>query len=529
MIPRLHLVGLVVAALAAPARADHGNTSKASVGSTSTAGTDAPGNTDAPGDHDARRDNYDLTDIDDGEHHLVTAAAWAAIELMIPAWYYWHTQDEQEVDWTEPSLKDKLTLHSVRFDTNPFHVNAIRHPLAGVGDYQIARSNGFSALGSMVFAYLAGVVWEVGVEYHEDPAINDLIMNGAGGIAIGEPFYQVGQLWRGGDQSVADRVRSAAFSPFAATQDLWRSHRAQRRRPAWADFAITAGAVSHQLDDGAYRGELSLGIDIDVVRHAGFVNPGAHSGPISPGAWSRLAGGIRLGDFGRGDQPVATSFRSQTSIAGTYEQDDAGNGKLLALGTAFTYRREQLAHEWDHLAIAHLLGPQLQLSRRAGQTELRWDVAAYGDFGLVDAHVFGPVSPLPPPPPYLSTLQVQGYYDAGGVSIQSRLRADHGPWHADLEVTGHQLWSLDFADRVQQTADSSRTAAEAAAVSSGGIPSTPHGVSDLRIYSHAELGVRHGPWGLAATADTAYRRGSWRDLERTTTDWMAGVLATANF
>jgi hypothetical protein len=130
---------------------------------------------------------------------------------------------------------------------------------------------------------------------------------------------------------------------------------------------------------------------------------------------------------------------------------------------------------------------------------------------------------LPAAPPYLSTLQVQGYYNAAGASIESRVRADRGAWHADLELTGHRLWSLDFADRVQPSA------APISRVSSTVIPEAPHGVSDLRIYGHVELGVRRGTWGVAATAFAAYRNGSWRDLERTTADWMLGALATANY
>lgn len=500
---RLHLVGLIATVLATglatPARADRG-----------------PGSVDAD----------DAGDIDDDGRHFLTAAGWAALELAIPAWYYWHTQDEQEVDWTRPSWKDKLTLHSLRFDTNPFHVNAIRHPLTGVGDYQIARSNGFSPLESTLFAYLAGALWEFCIEYYEDPSINDLIMNGAGGLAIGEPFYQIGQLWRGGELTAADRLRTAAFSPFAATQDLWRSHRAWHRRRAWSDFAFTAGPISHRLDGGGYRDELALGLDVDVVRHAGFVLPGARDGRIATGAWSRVALGVRFGDTPAGEQPVATTVRTRTAIAGTYRQDDDGNGRLVALGTAFTYRRDRLAAESDHVAIAHLIGPQLQLSRRTASGELRWDLAGYVDFGLIDAHVFGPVSPLSPPPPYLSTLQVAGYYDGAGASIESRVRGDRGPWHAEVEIGGHRLWSLDFADRVQPIADASRTRAPAAATEL--IPATPHGVSDLRLYGHAQLGVRTGPWGIAATADGAYRRGSWSDLTRATGDWSVGVLATAN-
>jgi hypothetical protein len=504
---RLPLVGLVVVALAVPASADHGDTPS------------------DPAEPASTGDVPDVPDVDDDSLYFLTAAAWATIVMAVPGWYYWHTQSAQEVDWTWPSWSDKLTLHSIRFDTNPFHVNAIRHPLAGIGDYQIARTNGFGLLGSTVLAYLAGAVWEFFVEYYEDPSLNDLIMNGAGGLAIGEPLYQIGQLWRGGELSPSDRIRTAAFSPFAAAQDLWRPHRAWQRRRAFRDLALFAGAAHHRIDDGTERRELVVGLDIDVVRHAGFVVPGAHDGWIAPGAWSRLALGLSLMDLGAGNQPAATSFRTRTALAGRYTQDDAGNGRLFALGAAFTYRRDRLAHAWDRVVIAELFGPQLQLSKRNHQTELRWDLAAYADFGMIEAHVFRPVSPLPRPPPYLSTLQVQGYYDAGGVTVESRMRVAHGMWHVDLELAGHELWSLDFADRVQQTADLSRIAA----LTRQGIPPTPHGVSDLRIYGHAELGARQGPWGVAATADAAYRSGRWQDLERTTHDWTLGVLATANF
>jgi hypothetical protein len=520
MTRRLHLAGLIATALAMPAHAEPGATA-------ATGGRVGPAATGAIHADDAD-DADDTADIDDDGPHVVSAAVWAGLELAIPAWYYWHTQHEQEVDWTHPSWKDKLTLRSVRFDTNPFHVNAIRHPLAGVGDYQIARSNGFGVLGATAFAYLTGAIWEFTVEYNEDPSLNDLIMNGAGGLAIGEPLYQIGQLWRGGELSIADRLRTAAFSPFAATQDVWRGHRTWLRRRAWSDFAFSAGPVTHRLDDGGTRHEVAIGVDIDVVRHRGFVTPGAHDGRIAPGAWSRVALSGRLGDLGESPQLIATTFRSRTSLAGVYRQDEAGDGALLALGTGFSYRRDRLANELDHVAIAQLVGPQLQLSRRDGETELRWDVAAYADFGLIDAHVFGPVSPLPPPPPYLSTLQVEGYYDGAGGSLETRVRADRGLWHAELELTGHRLWSLDFADRVQQTAGASRTAAVAPATATTAIPAAPHGVSDVRAYGHAQLGVRAGVWGVAATLDAAYRRGTWRDLERSTSDWTLGVLATAN-
>src|SRR5437762_6683164 len=88
------LLATVVATLVAtPARADRGSSE---AGSGNSADIDD-----------------DAGDIDDDGRHVAVAAGWAALELAIPAWYYWRTQDAQEVDWTRPSWKDKLTLHSV--------------------------------------------------------------------------------------------------------------------------------------------------------------------------------------------------------------------------------------------------------------------------------------------------------------------------------------------------------------------------------------------------------------------------------
>ncbi len=547
MIKRLHLVGLTVAALAAPAWAGEDTErhdpdvrtaavlslrmrspsltapllalrtpSRPEPSSTWPIAPRAPGATRA-----APVLRAPARETDDDELHVGAALTWAGIELAIPGWYYWHTKDEQKVDWADPSWADKLTLRAVRFDTNAFHVNAIRHPLAGTGDYQIARSNGFGMLGSTLFAYLAGAFWELCVEYREDPSANDLIMNGAGGLAIGEPFYQIGQLWRGSHPSLADRLRTAAFSPFAAAQDVWRPRRLQPPRLAWSDFAFRAGVVHHRLDAGGARDELAVAADIEAVRHAGYVTPGAHEGRLAPGAWSRIALGARLADRD-GFQPVTTSARTRTSIAGVYRQRDDGDGALLAIGPQFTYRRERLETRSDHLAIAHLLGPQLQLSRRRGDLALRWDTSAYVDFGLVDAHVFAPGA-LPRPPPFFSTLQAQGYYSGGGASLETRLRADRGIWHAELELTAHQLYSLDFADRVP-TPELSRTAETATPP----LPPAPHGVSDLRAYGHAQLGLGDGRFGLAATLDAAYRLGRWRDRSHATSDWSVGLVATAN-
>ena len=90
------------------------------------------------------------------------AALEAALVLAIPAS---STGDHgAPVDFGPPTtglehLAPKLfSLDKVRFDSNPFGVNAFRHPIVGcVSDYHIG-SNGFSLSDSTLIAF-DGVFW----------------------------------------------------------------------------------------------------------------------------------------------------------------------------------------------------------------------------------------------------------------------------------------------------------------------------------------------------------------------------------
>ena len=448
---------------------------------------------DAPGPPSVRTDDESV--------HVGTLLWQAGIVFLIPTAWYWNTQSHQAVDWTLDwnwsSWKAKLTFDKVRFDTNPIYVNAIRHPLAGVLDYHIARTSGLGMLGSTTVAFIAGVAWEYLVEYREDPSINDMIFNANGGVAIGEPLWQFGQLWRGGVLSFGDRARTAAFSPFDALDDtLHVPHRWHRPR-AWRSIEATAGFDTRRFGDGVHD-ERAFAVDLDLVSDRNYLRPGARSGTSPPGTWSRLRWALRLSDRGR-----STFLHSHTSFYGRYAQDDHGNGRFLGLGTAFTYRKDMLMEEWDHLGIAHLLGPQVQLSRRTPSYQVRWDASAYADFALVTAHVFGPDPPFPRPPPFLSALQAEGYYDASGVSAFTRLRIDRGPWKLDAELDGHRWWQITGADRVVVARSIDPT-----------IAAPPSGVSDWRLFWRSALTYQPGMWGISATADGAYRRGIWGGRSR---------------
>jgi hypothetical protein len=455
----------------------------------------------------------------DDDVHVGAIALESALVLAVPTAYYWDTKEHQAIDWTLDwdweSWKSKLlSTEKLKFDTNPFHVNALRHPLVGVLDYQIARTNGLDAISSMGFAYASGVLWEFLIEFRENPSINDMIANGAGGIAIGEPLYQIAQLWRGPAPSVLDRAHTAIFSPWDAVHDTYRSPRARSFR-AWRSITLGAGSVV-RWSNGSVARELALDADFDVVAHPAFVTAGERSGPISAGAWSRLHVGASIGD---GESTISQTFlHSRTTFAGSYQQSKTGTGRLAAIGTGFTYRYDRLAGDRDRLGIFHLAGPQLQLTFRRPSRALWIDFASYGDFALVDPIALGPVNEFPRPPPYFTSVQADGYYYGAGFSASLRVRAATGPWHLDTELAAHQFWQID-----------GHTLHNAELADGPTSELTATGMEDLRVFGRVKVGYRPSRWGLAATADAAYRRGESRARTRTLEDIAIGLVLELDY
>jgi hypothetical protein len=380
--------------------------------------------------------------------------------------------------------------------------------------YHIGRTNNFGMLGSTVLSAVNGMIWEYLIEYREYPSINDLIINAVTGLQIGEPLWQIGQLWRGGVLTVGDRVKTTLFSPLDGVHDVFRLRPARWWRPrAWRSMVLEVGGGRRQLDDDRTHSEAAIVGDIDLVSDRRYVSPGSQRGAIKPGSWSRIRGGLRIGDLDADTEVTGVQLQSRTAIVGTYRQDDDGDGTFAALGTAFTYRRDRLSDTWDHVAIAHLAGPQFQWSRRRPAFALRFDAAAYGDFGFVDAHVFGSANPFPRPPPYVTALQSEGYYHAVGVSGVARVRVDLPAWSFDAEIDGHKLWQIDGIQRVGSD-ELLRTR----------VPVTAHDVTDTRVYWRTQLGYRHGSLGIAATTDGSVRRGEWMTSRRSTSELAFGVL-----
>lgn len=360
---------------------------------------------------------------DDAPPRFTVAFVESAIAFAIPTVVYAvdHSQDDIDLDWDWPSWRDKLTGEAIRFDTNAFNTNATNHPLFSVINYHIGRTNNFGMAGSTLLCIENIVLWEFFVEFAEYPSVNDLIINAVTGVEIGEPLYQIGQLWRGGTVTVGDRLRTAVFSPIDAMHDLApRKYPRWWRREAWRSIVLEVGGTRRITANAHDLHEAVLTADIDIVSHRHFLEPGPQLGHIKPGAWSRFRAQMRFGDTNDSSSLSAVRLQTRTAFGGRYRQDESGNGLYFGAGGGFTYRQEMMPAQRDRVALAHLIGPQLQLSRRTPELAVRLDLAGYADFGFMDAHALE-ANPFPPPPPYFNKLQVERLLRRGRYQRQRAL------------------------------------------------------------------------------------------------------------
>ncbi len=425
----------------------------------------------------------------------------------VGAVWYWVNVDFQKEDWELrwdwESWKSKLfSIDTWRFDTNEFYTNAVRHPFAGVLNYQIGRTNGLGMLGSTLLNFVAATSWEYLVEFKEYPSINDIIVNTSAGLAIGEPLFQIGRFGRGHGGSYANRTLASSVDPFDWLHSWVVGASQSSPDRAWYRLGFSAGVGSMRIDHES-RNEGEVALDLELVTQPYYGRAGTYNGWTEAGAWNRVTADVHLDDPA-GDAGLAPGIfvRTQTSIFGHYSQDvhqdgDGlhGSSRFFGLATAFLYDRRRLNGEWDRLGVSHLAGPRLELVLYGAGMALTWELAAYADFAMIHAYAFD--EPFHAKELLTSTLIAQGYYYGGGATVTNRLRLDSYHASVELELRGHQYWSIDGFDRHAS-------------------PDNIHDVFDQRLYGELQLEVRPGasPFAIGASVEGALRRGTWQSLDR---------------
>lgn len=378
--------------------------------------------------------------------------------------WYWGNQDWSQRTWDwrwdRESWKAKLvTFDAVRFDGDDFRTNAVHHTfVSGMSYFVVARANRLSIGESFLASILASTAWEYLVEFREGPSVNDMITTPLSGLALGETFYQLGELFlRGGDHP----VNWVLGNGFGGLSSLHRrlDHTAQPRsasvdtlgiaKDVWHRFGLHAGI---QLADLPTRSEtrMQLGLDTEIVTLPSFGKEGSVAGAAF-GGFTRLS--VRLTQDEAGVQEVAV--RTRATLGGHYRQDLRGavepRGYALYAGLVASYDYVVTTLDtWTDRAGVSGVGLGVDAFYQRPPLALRVTTDVVGDFAMVTPaagktyRAALPVGTVTRP-----SFMVNDYYYAVGATVRSTLHLGLRPLYATLEARLDAFSSIDGLERRQ--------------------------------------------------------------------------------
>jgi hypothetical protein len=448
-----------------------------------------------------------------------------ALQLGFSVWY-WRDLDfnsrDWDLTWSGSSWREKAKLDALRFDQNLLTTNALAHAWAGVGNYHIARGNGFSAGTSVAVAFVTSVLWEYFVEFREYPSLNDIVTNTVASFSLGEPLYRIGEfLLR--SPGVLSRATATLISPVASVND-WVDGRVRPPEPTDSlgftlagahRFRLRGGMTSRTFDRQQTRRQMLLGGDAELVMLPGY----GRMGNIS--RWTRTSDWVLLQARAGFDGGLSEfAFRTRTSWMGYYAQSIAarpdgapsGHGLFVGLASAYEYEGLERPIDPDHLASLMILGPLVELTMRESALRLRWQAEAYPAFGMIDALAFkGRLPPLDKEGIYRpgehggripGVVGARGYSFSLGVAAATRLELFYRAFEAGAEANLDHFTAIRGRDRFREEVRNE------------------YHITDERAVTRLWLGVHpFGPTlGIAASLGWRWRRGYADELQARTFD-----------
>jgi hypothetical protein len=413
---------------------------------------------------------FDLDTTPRHRSHPLRAVLESGLALTFNwAWYRWDSDfnaPDFELHWDRESWYRKaVTFDAVRLDSNRFSTNAGSHTEGGTLIYLIGRGNGLSAGSSTLLSFGEVVLWEYLAEYSEKPSLNDMLNNPLGGLAVGEPLFQLSEFFARSANNGVNRTLAAIFSPLTPTND-WVDGRRQVRNGNTDRLGLTRD-VSHRFDlygglasarweqERSARTEALLGLRTEINTVPGYGAPHRRAGLFGAGRITRLDAGLVLGDEGM----TGALFGTRVALGGYHWQrlwrDDEnqirGNNLLAALFNSFEYTaRDRPGLPFDQIAAFGIAGPTLDLSHRRGPTNAQLRLEALPQLALVTSLAgdgykerFGTEGIKTP-------LAQRGYYYAYGASLGSQLALHHRTLGAGLDVHWERFESIDARDRYQE-------------------------------------------------------------------------------
>ena len=395
---------------------------------------------------------------------------------------YWvryksHFQEDWQFKMTfDSQFKRIVLLQGWRFDSNNFKLNWT-HSLAGSVYYQFGRTNHASWLYSWMMAVVGSTIWECS-EWKEVISLNDQIMTGLGGFAIGEPWYQVGHylahqsglIW----QALSFMNPVLKFNHWLDRKDPGVRNYVQ---PGWHDFGLAAG-VRH-LSTAGRPSETAVYFEVHA-RLTGLPEYG-RAGDVRRTFRDTSLSSMSLDYAARNGTADETRFSSSAVPWGSFRQkiDDnlEGYSLIVGLGSSFEYFKKRSFDYYDlnpvpvnmgidihleiprnftdKLAIVHLAGPVVDWTVFRRGWKLRSVASASFDFGLINAYALNGYSQLHHTPPsdtidgMKTTVLYYGYYYGFGGTLSGSTDLEWGAFRARALASFGAWGSADSLDRFQ--------------------------------------------------------------------------------
>ena len=410
----------------------------------------------------------------------------------------WYLTDEEtnEVDWDysgiytsrdvveegnmgprelRPQRERWRGLDGFRFEDNVMVLNSPLHPMAGAGYYILARSASAGMAGSALTAQVSSLVWEGAIEHMEVFSINDQLLTAAGGVALGEAYFQLGDFFRRAEPTRFNRSMAWVFGFPSQLRDRIHGYDAPQARAygdhgwpeeIWNRFTIepafsvasTRAEGEEGFGDPRFDGELAVAMEISNLPD--YRRSGEHSRWISGPLYSSLSANLAMGsdvhDWG---------LRSELDFAGYYRHDlrgeDVGSrrGTSLFVGTGLGFRHVQ--HRFDDAGafderrfldrhgIVHFPGLRLDASWFTGVADVRLRYGLTPDFAAMESRAYRDFRAAGQEEyqGFQTVVEKEGYYYGAGFSSLVDLEVTIDPVHLHWGWDLHWTSSIDRADR----------------------------------------------------------------------------------
>ncbi len=385
---------------------------------------------------------------------LAAGTVWYNLDTAVngPDWVY---------DYSWDTVRRKLfTLEPYAFDENSLHLNSPGHPAAGMLYYLSARGHRLGMLGAFLASSAATAGWEYIPEFREIVSLNDLLLTPIGGIALGEPLYQLSLFFERSANTPANRLLSMLLAGPGSITPL-RSRRPPTTRlldengfsrVGWHRLRLTVGAAAEKLE-GQVLPRLASWTEFSAeqVMRESYGRPGMDHGILLGPVATRLQAGFGVGVAGLLEGSLhsevvyaAYVFRAVGGTSGLAPREPQGqlSGSEGHLGLSATYGHEErrLKVSVDRLGQGGPLGLDGHLAvYRAG-----WTLRATGSLHPVFAAVDNLAWPVggPQRPGLPAVLAEQGYHWAYGLRAAARMEVRVGDAELGLAVRGITLAGL---------------------------------------------------------------------------------------